>query len=134
MLYKRSKEAKWQGPAQVLGRDGHSYLLKHSYQFIKVHPRDMQLYNSREEEPLLNQNRKDNDTNIPLDEVHGHVSTTRTQNNGRLPVDIPAVVNINNEHESVATEGSDVVKTTSSKLPKVKSRVEYLPKSDEGIE
>ena len=38
VLYKRQNEAKWKGPATVLGKDGQQVLLKHGGYYVRVHP------------------------------------------------------------------------------------------------
>ena len=38
VYYKRQQEAKWRGPAKVLGQDGQFVLLKHGGYYVRVHP------------------------------------------------------------------------------------------------
>ena len=37
MYYKHAKERRWRGPATVLGRDGHQFLLNHGSYYQQVH-------------------------------------------------------------------------------------------------
>ena len=43
VYYKRNNSNQWHGPARVLGKDSHQYLLKHGGIYVRVHPCRMQL-------------------------------------------------------------------------------------------
>ena len=38
VLYKRNNSDRWNGPGVVIGRDGQTFVVKHGFQIVKVHP------------------------------------------------------------------------------------------------
>ena len=81
VYYKRRRDNKWHGPAAVVGRDSHAYMVKHSFRFCVVHPRDMQLYRANindmvtAEQISTQQNVKQNTTKMR----HPESETVRAQ-------------------------------------------------------
>ena len=92
VFYKRNQEAKWQGPAVVLGRDSSSYLLKHSYQYIKVHPRDLQLFRGKSVDcSTINTPKVGNDMQLCRG---NNVESVECRGNNLESINIPKVNNI----------------------------------------
>ena len=147
VYYKRRKDNKWHGPATVVGRDSHAYLVKHSYRYCVVHPRDMQLYRatindtvSAEEastQRTLQHNPMSN--NSEKDETLMRAQVTTFPNEmqtipeeieqplGGTPLPISAVSSSSAE---TRIEGSDRKKVQpKSVIPKAKTHVKYVLKN-----
>ena len=149
VFYKRAREAKWRGPAVVLGRDGHSYLVKHSFNFLKVHPRDMQVYPGSQEDDIFQRAGNGKDVNIDNCSSSSNEITVCSRN-GSSPKSSKIDDRVNSfsvpswrGNSEICDEGHNVtensnlngnVMSNKMRLPKVKTYVEYLPKNVDGNE
>ena len=67
VYYKRNNSNQWHGPARVLGKDSHQYLLKHGRIYVRVHPCRMQLTGTHCDPSRQNQSISDT-TATPIDQ------------------------------------------------------------------
>ena len=67
VYYKRNNSNQWHGPARVLGKDSHQYLLKHGGIYVRVHPCRMQLTRAHCDPSRPNQSISDT-TATPIDQ------------------------------------------------------------------
>ena len=137
VYYKRRRDNKWHGPANVVGRDSHSYLVKHSYRFCVVHPRDMQLYRATINDTVTSREKGDQSLNMENSlpaELRGgaHVSPIKTNLEG-LP-SIPEEgepINEETNEPSISQQNSQQRKKRVV-LPKARTHVRYLPMDNDG--
>ena len=137
VYYKRRRDNKWHGPAVVVGRDSHAYLVKHSYRYCVVHPRDMQLYratindtvaagqssvqqiknqNSAESEAVVSETIRAQVTAFPemMPTIQEELSSTTTETRNNVDTN----------------EGIQNTHTKRTLVPKPKTHVQFLPKDE----
>ena len=98
VLYKRNNSDRWNGPGVVIGRDGQTFVVKHGFQIVKVHPCHISKKTTQEkqqpvptktddgtEKRLVDQTPRYYSEEVPLEqrasreeELRDHIPTTST--------------------------------------------------------
>ena len=137
VYYKRRRDNKWHGPAVVVGRDSHAYLVKHSYRYCVVHPRDMQLYRATINDTVAaGQSPAQPSKNMNSAESEAVVSETIRAQVTTFPEMMPtiqeelsstAIENKSNDNNNEGTQNAHMKRTL---VPKPKTHVQFLPKDE----
>lgn len=144
VLYKRNNSDRWHGPGVVIGRDGQTFVVKHGFQIIKVHPCHI---SSR-----VGEKEKVNELKSVV-EADGGSAKSKKETEQHDPEDISRFyreeIDVSKETvnavENEEPQGSDQLgeegarspqskEVRERKLPKVKTHVVFMPKHPEDEE
>ena len=138
IFYKRNSSDSWHGPGVVIGRDGQTFVVKHGFQIIKVHPCHIKPTFVPEEPGKLND--KGDSTKAPSESKHdessdfGNMTETEVRNqdeNEILPLAQGQITDEIDSPSSAPVTTARVNNNGNKNLPKTKTYVMYKPKYPE---
>ena len=143
IFYKRNSSDSWHGPGVVIGRDGQTFVVKHGFQIIKVHPCHIKPTYVAESEETGNLKDKSDPVPVkaPSESKHDESSDfernlTRTEErnqdeNDSLPLAQAQITDEIDTPSSAPVSTASVNGNGNKNLPKTKTSAMYKPKYPE---
>ena len=152
VYYKRKDNARWRGPATILGKDGQQVLLKHGGYYIRVHPCRIQPCRQKQEttpqrtEGNANHQQKGKPNELPMSESENESEgennqptpptppeTSMIDPNSRqrpYPIEPTGQLNLQQRANTKSTEESTIHRTNATDSSAKPSNDDYGPKDN----